>query len=320
MPQKLRSRKFLLALAGNIVGILVLLYPSESEVIIQVAQKAVSALLIVGSSYGFIRSEGERDRQQVIQDGELKLQEMIHERERERERAGEIRFEGGAGADAQRPANQGAEAKSLMGAMLLMPLLLLGGCDTSPGGYRMDTPKGTYDAAQETFIATVKTLNTGRRTGLFNDQEWADIVDQIQRGDRILDKMEQAALAEDSDIPRTVLTTFRAIMRELSVWASQVAQEQQDERESSDDRDVDTGSSFGARTRHLGVQAVRRDATREVPGGAPAASEDAGRASDQRSSRAAAQRGRGQCSGRERGWRLERRTAERGAEPRRLAA
>lgn len=161
-------------------------------------------------------------------------------------------------------------------ALLLVPVVMVG-CKSSPGGYDMDEPLGQYDTAQEAFIQTVRTLNVGRQTGLFDDEEWATIVELIQEGDQILDEMEAAASADDSSVQTLYLETFQSILRRLVVWSIRVSNEEVSygPQDRSDPRTVGLVRPGACDPSPQGQWPPARP---EVPGGAEAASQAPGRA------------------------------------------
>lgn len=63
--QRLKSRKFILALAGSITGVLVLFFPGQAGGIESAMQSVAGAVIAIGSIFGYIRAEGQVDAERA---------------------------------------------------------------------------------------------------------------------------------------------------------------------------------------------------------------------------------------------------------------
>lgn len=257
------SRKFVLALVGQLAGLVVLFYPSHEEAIVTAAQYIGGILVMALTAFGYIQGESRIDSVRVQGEQNREFQKesasrLIHELQQEINTLKD-------------------KTPPVLALALLIPVLALVGCKTSPGGYDMDEPLGQYDTAQEAFIQTVRTLNVGRQTGLFDDEEWATIVELIQEGDQILDEMEAAASADDSSVQTLYLETFQSILRRLVVWSIRVSNEEVSygPQDRSDPRTVGLVRPGACDPSPQGQWPPARP---EVPGGAEEAPQAPGRA------------------------------------------
>ena len=57
------SRKFLTALAAELAGIAVLIWPGHEGAILGLAESVTALLVIAGSALGYVRTEGGLDRE-----------------------------------------------------------------------------------------------------------------------------------------------------------------------------------------------------------------------------------------------------------------
>jgi hypothetical protein len=73
MLQKFTSRKFILALIGQIVGLLVLFYPEHADSITAAATNVGALVLMALSGYGFIQGEAMIDAARITGDSELDI-------------------------------------------------------------------------------------------------------------------------------------------------------------------------------------------------------------------------------------------------------
>lgn len=240
MMRKLQSRKFILALIGQITGLVILFYPEHGGDIEAAASNIGALLLMALSTMGYIKGEAMIDREQVTQVTTLEINK-------------------------QRNATELAKLPSpVMALAFILPMLLMG-CETSPGGYEITSARGQYDTAQETFIATTRTLVTGREAGAFDDEQWATITVLIVEADGILDDMEAAALAADSTVLNLHLETFRSILRRLVVWSVQVNSEEVN-LDPSSRSDPGPGGTVRPGAFHPGSESVGQAARASVPG------------------------------------------------------
>lgn len=259
------SRKFILALVGQLAGLIVLFYPSHEESIVTAAQYIGGILVMALTAFGYIQGESRIDSVRVQGEQNREFQKesasrLIHELQQEINTLKD-------------------KTPPVLALALLIPVLALTGCKNSPGGFPMDEPAGQYDAAQETFIGTVRTLVAGRQAGVFTDQEWASIATLIEQADGILDDMETAALAEDSTVLTTHLETFQSVLRRLVVWSIQVSNEEPAIGPQTGS-DLGTGGPVRPGAFHPGDESHRASARPEVPGGPQDPSQAAGRAGE----------------------------------------
>jgi hypothetical protein len=76
-------------------------------------------------------------------------------------------------------------------APLFLLFVALTGCAAFPS-----TPQGQFAALQDSFIAAQDVLIQARIDGVFDDGEWADIVEKLEEGDEALDLL-KLAVAEN---------------------------------------------------------------------------------------------------------------------------
>jgi hypothetical protein len=204
MPSRFASRKFILALVGQIVGLLVLFFPEHATPITEAGTHIGALLLMALSGYGFIQGEARIDAARVAgeQQQAIVRQQIAHS-EAESERGRELQ---------QRLASQGHGAAVVIMASML--LFFVPGCNgKSLGGFDIETPKGQYDVAQEAYIAAIRLAVTAKQSGKIDQASYdADVLPLLEEGDQLLDKMEAAALADDS----TVLETYRVLLEAVN--------------------------------------------------------------------------------------------------------
>ena len=164
-------------------------------------------------------------------------------------------------------------AKNVAPFMLLPLLLVMGGCQTSPGGYTPDDTEYNYDWAQETYIGTVQNLLIAKQGGTISQEDWdSKIYPLILEGDKILDVMETAALAGDKSTLEVKLVTFRAIYQKLVIWTLT------DEQGAIDERTTGPFTFPGSPGRgDLGVSVGRQAARPQPPGASQAGTQALGR-------------------------------------------
>ncbi len=105
-------------------------------------------------------------------------------------------------------------------ALAPVALLLLVGCATSPNGFPENDPRHDYDWAQTQYNKTLQNLLIMKRADEISQEDWDDtIYPLILEGDRILDQVEAAALADNATVLDVRITAFRAIYAKLVVWA-----------------------------------------------------------------------------------------------------
>ena len=105
-------------------------------------------------------------------------------------------------------------------ALAPVALLLLVGCTTSPNGFPENDPRHDYDWAQTQYNKTLQNLLIMKRADEISQEDWDDtIYPLILEGDRILDQVEAAALADNATVLDVRITAFRAIYAKLVVWA-----------------------------------------------------------------------------------------------------
>lgn len=250
---KLLSRKFILALAAQIAGLLALFFPDYGSDIANASVQVGGLLVMALAAFGYIQGEAKIDTESIA--GKRQLEET------------KMRL----AHDAAMVSRSSSPGIALLACLTLFSV----GCKTSPGGFDADTPLGQYDMAQEAYIAVVSTLNTGRQAGAFDDAEWAKINLLIQQADGILDATEAAALADDSTVLNTYLVTLRTTLNKLKVWAIQA-------EEQSDESSVSSHDYPGGIVRlgygHPGLQDQWQASRSEVSGGAKETPQGSGRA------------------------------------------
>lgn len=74
MLEKFKSRKFLLALAGVVISAIVLFFPGSESEVTEIVTKIVAAVIAVGATFGYIKTEGELDKA-AIENPEVKNEE-----------------------------------------------------------------------------------------------------------------------------------------------------------------------------------------------------------------------------------------------------
>lgn len=151
------SRKFILALIGQIVGILVLFFPEHTDQITQAASNVGALLLMALSSMGFISAEGKADAaaaQGKAQSEAIKLQ-LDYNTQRD--------------GSQQRKANSsgiGAASANLLWLALALPLLFVGGCNAM-------TPTAQWYHEQQLLNAVESNLALNHK---LNNIEDADLL------------------------------------------------------------------------------------------------------------------------------------------------
>lgn len=113
MPSKFKSRKFWIAMIGQITAMLVLLFPAHAQGIEAAATNIGALLLMALSGWGFISGESAIDRESVAQQTRLKAVEkhIAHSKEM-------------AKSNQDKPGVTGSSAALI----LLVSVLLIGGC------------------------------------------------------------------------------------------------------------------------------------------------------------------------------------------------
>lgn len=253
MLQRFTSRKFLLAFAGQIAGLLVLFWPEhESEIV--TASQYIAGLLVMGlTAYGFMKSEAVVDATRV--QGEQQLNQLHAQRDAV---VGDLREE-----------NERIKRK-LMEANIPYPALIVGllclglvACNTTPGGYTLQSPEGQYDIAQESFTGAVKVLTTAKRVGEIDQATWDNqVMPAIREGDRVLDAWLSAVLAgEPVQVHLVAWDTVRAALQR---WVDRVEGSVSDADSSVGD--PGPGSARGDGLGAPGVQGVREAGAAGLPG------------------------------------------------------
>lgn len=67
IPSRFTSRKFILAIAAQLVAIAVLLFPAHQDVISEAVTHATALLLALGTAAGYIHAEGKVDAERARQ-------------------------------------------------------------------------------------------------------------------------------------------------------------------------------------------------------------------------------------------------------------
>jgi hypothetical protein len=65
---KWTSRKFLVTLGAQLTGLVALLWPGQEAAVAEVGRTVMALVLVLLSSYGYVRTEGELDRARCTAD------------------------------------------------------------------------------------------------------------------------------------------------------------------------------------------------------------------------------------------------------------
>lgn len=175
MIDKFKSRKFLLALFAQVVGLLILFYP-EHESAIESAATNVSALLLMAlTAGGWLAAEGKVDAARM--DAMAKVEQVkIHTESNERSKAqpDPSAKQRPSAADAF-PDDDTPAGKGLMGIGLAVLLMLGVGCQL--------TPEQRWYSAQDSLNTARSVVLTAHASGLISDRDLLAI-DPIEKSVR----------------------------------------------------------------------------------------------------------------------------------------
>lgn len=164
MFEKFKSRKFLMALSAQIVGLIVLFYPEHQGEIESASTNVMALLFMALTAAGWIKAEGVIDANREAQNGQITTTKM-HIEQQERQRQGNT--PGG-----------GTAAGLILLCLLLLPAF---GCTALQGSAATELDawyelRADLNAANRTYIAFAN-------SGDLNDPEHAERV--LEWGQRL---------------------------------------------------------------------------------------------------------------------------------------
>lgn len=229
LKQRLTSRKFLVTLIAQIVGIAVLVFPEEQERIVQASTNVAALLLMLGTGMGYIRGESEIDAARV--NGQAL--------------SGQLSTIGGE------PVENASTlpGRSALGAILLALCLgvAMPGCATLQGAgqavgnvFQGDVTLDDYHTLRATFNSTLRVLQAAKDSGeLSHDTYMAKVDPWVSQADLALYDMKAAIQVGNQALAKQQRDTVEAALDRLG--PVRISVEKSDER-------TDRGSSPGGPT------------------------------------------------------------------------
>lgn len=180
MPNKFKSRKFWLAILGQITGIAALCFPDHATGI-EAAMTNVGALLLMAlTAMGFIAGESAIDRAAVQSESQERVNKGFQDVKRARQEGFEEGFDKGRKADTDTPTGTTTSA-----AILLCITLFLGGCVT---GVPVRPTKTYTDTIGKKWIQYVEAddqlTEVEKETHKTFHRDFKALVDDIHQGTR----------------------------------------------------------------------------------------------------------------------------------------
>lgn len=205
IPEKFRSRKFILSLTSAVVGLIVVFFPDQEEVVNELAQQIAGLVIMAGSLLGWVVVEGGIDKEREItrrveKEGELQSREHEIDREERSQQNGNNAKNGGF-----------ARTQTAVGLVVLIlacaagtaVLAAMSGCAT-PNGQPVKLsemePEQAYYVQLQTFNDTVATAIKAKQAGLYTQEFYDDAVyPLIQQADSYL--VDAKAARDRGDLP-----------------------------------------------------------------------------------------------------------------------
>jgi hypothetical protein len=173
MPEKFRSRKFIMSLAAAVVGLIVVFVPEQADTVESLVQQIAGLVVMVGSIMGWVVTEGSVDK----------------EKERTKQREVEMQ------AFKERAKQGGHASTATLGVLALAGALALSGCITDGDPPSLDEmePEQAYFVQLGTFNDAVSTAIRAKQAGLIEQKTYDNVVyPLIRQANAYLDDAKEA--------------------------------------------------------------------------------------------------------------------------------
>jgi hypothetical protein len=174
MPEKFRSRKFIMSLAAAVVGLIVVFVPEKADTVESLVQQIAGLVVMLGSIMGWVVTEGSVDK----------------EKERTKQREVEMQ------AFKERTKQGGHASTATLGVLALAGVLALSGCSLFGGKAKSleeMEPEQAYFVQLGTFNDVVATALKAKQAGLIDQPTYDNVVyPLIQQADEYLNDAKEA--------------------------------------------------------------------------------------------------------------------------------